>query len=142
MTCLPDLLWDSNEHSPSASEPAFLDLVYDELHRMASSLLRHERPAHTLQTSALVNEAFLRLSAAHSLRVEDRQHFLRIAARSMRPIPGGFTPSRPTESRCGMERRDLDACQTELIFTERTEDYLALDAALHRLAKMDARQAQ
>ena len=39
MTCLPDLLWDSNEHSPSASEPAFLDLVYDELHRMASSLL-------------------------------------------------------------------------------------------------------
>src|ERR1017187_1414863 len=86
MTCLPDLLWDSNEHSPSASEPAFLDLVYDELHRMASSLLRHERAAHTLQTSGLVNEAFLRLSAARSLRVEDRQHFLRIAARSMRQI--------------------------------------------------------
>ena len=86
MTCLPDLLWESKEGSPSASEPAFLNQVYDELHRLASSLLRHERAAHTLQTSALVNEAFLRLSAAHSLRVEDRQHFLRIAAHSMRQI--------------------------------------------------------
>jgi RNA polymerase sigma factor (TIGR02999 family) len=142
MTCLPDLLSDSNEHSPSASEPAFLDLVYDELHRMASSLLRHERPAHTLQTSALVNEAFLRLSAAHSLRVEDRQHFLRIAARSMRQILVDYARSRHTQKRDGMERVALEACQTELIFTERTEDYLALDAALHRLAKMDARQAQ
>ena len=84
MTSLPDLLRDSNEGPPSTSAPAFLDLVYDELHRLASSLLRHERAAHTLQTSGLVNEAFLRLSAAHSLRVEDRQHFLRIAARSMR----------------------------------------------------------
>jgi len=64
---------DSKEGSPSSSEPAFLDVVYDELHRMASSFLSHERPAHTLQTSALVNEAFLRLSAAPSLRVEDRQ---------------------------------------------------------------------
>ena len=81
MTCLPDLLWDSNEHSPSASEPAFLDLVYDELHRMASSLLRHERPAHTLQTSALVNEAFLKLSAAQFLRAEDRQRSLRVQPR-------------------------------------------------------------
>src|ERR1035441_1208016 len=93
MTCLPDLLGDPNEGSPSASEPAFLDLVYDELHRMASSLLRHERPAHTLQTSALVNEAFLRLSAAHSLRVEDRQHFLRIAARSMRKSTTSWSAS-------------------------------------------------
>src|ERR1022692_1987603 len=125
MTCLPDLLSDSNEHSPSASEPAFLDLVYDELHRMASSLLRHERPAHTLQTSALVNEAFLRL-----------------AARSMRQILVDYARSRHTQKRDGMERVALEACQTELIFTERTEDYLALDAALHRLAKMDARQAQ
>ena len=46
MTCLPDLLGDPNEGSPSASEPAFLDLVYDELHRMASSLLRQIGRAH------------------------------------------------------------------------------------------------
>ena len=116
MTSLPDLLWESKQGPPSASAPAFVDLVYDELHRLASSLLRHERAAHTLQTSGLVNEAFLRLSAARSLRVEDRQHFLRIAARSMR--------------------------QAELISSERTEDLLALDAALGRLARMDPRQAQ
>ena len=142
MTCLPNLLWDSKERSPSSTEPAFLDLVYGELHRMASSFLRHERPAHTLQTSALVNEAFLRLSAAPSLRVEDRQHFLRIAAHSMRQILIDYARGRHTQKRDGMERVDLDACQAELTSTERTEDYLALDAALDRLAKMDARQAQ
>jgi RNA polymerase sigma factor (TIGR02999 family) len=142
MSCLPNLLWDSKAGSPSASEPAFLDLVYEELHRMASSLLRHERAAHTLQTSALVNEAFLRLSAAHSLRVEDRQHFLRIAAHSMRQILIDYARSRHTQKRDGLERVDLDACQNELISTARTEDYLALDAALDRLAQMDARQAQ
>jgi RNA polymerase sigma factor (TIGR02999 family) len=142
MTCLPDLVGDSKEGSPPSSEPAFLDLVYDELHRVASSLLRHERAAHTLQTSALVNEAFLRLSAAHSLRVEDRQHFLRIAAHSMRQILIDYARSRHTQKRDGLERVDLDACQNELISTARTEDYLALDASLDRLAQMDARQAQ
>ncbi len=142
MTSLPGLLWDSKEGSPSASEPAFLDLVYAELHRMASSFLRHERTAHTLQTSALVNEAFLRLSAAHSLRVEDRQHFLRIAAHSMRQILIDYARGRHTQKRDGLARVDLDACQNELISSERTEDFVALDAALNRLAKMDARQAQ
>ena len=102
MTSLPNLLWEQKEGSPSASEPAFLDLVYDELHRLASSLLRHERAAHTLQTSALVNEAFLRLSAAHSLRVEDRQHFMRIAAHSMRrPRPPCAKAGRPGARRSG-----------------------------------------
>src|ERR1039458_3163357 len=142
MTCLPDLLRDSNDGSPSASAPAFLDLVYDELYRLASPLLRPERAAHTLQTSGLVNEAFLRLSAARSLRVEDRQHFLRIAARSMRQILIDYARSRGTQKRDGLERIDLDACQSELISSERTEDFLALDAALVGLAKMDARQAQ
>jgi RNA polymerase sigma factor (TIGR02999 family) len=89
-----------------------------------------------------VNEAFLRLSAAHSLRVEDRQHFLRIAAHSMRQILIDYARSRHTQKRDGLERVDLDACQNELISTARTEDYLALDAALDRLAQMDARQAQ
>ncbi len=141
MTSLPDLLWDAKEGSPS-TEPAFMDLVYNELHRLASSLLRHERAAHTLQTSGLVNEAFLRLSAARSLRVEDRQHFLRIAARSMRQILIDYARGRRTQKRDGLERVELDACQAELISPERTEDFLALDAALERLAKMDARQAQ
>jgi len=142
MTCLPDLLGDSKEGWPPSSEPAFLNQVYDELHRLASSLLRHERAAHTLQTSALVNEAFLRLSAAHSLRVEDRQHFLRIAAHSMRQILIDYARGRHAQKRDGLARVDLEDCQTELISTERTEDFVALDAALDRLAKMDARQAQ
>lgn len=142
MTSLPDLRWDAKDTPPSARERAFLELVYDELHRLAASLLRHERPAHTLQTSALVNEAFLRLSASHSLRVEDRQHFLRIAARSMRQILVDYARGRHAQKRDGVARVDLDDCQQELIVTERTEEYLALDAALVQLAKMDARQAQ
>src|SRR5580698_1234295 len=141
MTCLPDLLWDAKDGSRSA-EPAFLDVVYDELHRLASSLLRHERAAHTLQTSALVNETFLRLSAAHSLRVEDRQHFLRIAAHSMRQILIDYARGRHAQKRDGLARVDLDDCRDELISTQRTEEFVALDAALDRLAKMDARQAQ
>ena len=111
MTSLPDLLWDSRDGSPSVRERAFLELVYDELHRLASSLLRHERAAHTLQTSALVNEAFLRLSAARSLRVEDRQHFLRIAARSMRQILIDYARGRHTQKRDGLARVDLETCQ-------------------------------
>ncbi|MGA2136635.1 MAG: ECF-type sigma factor [Bryobacteraceae bacterium] len=142
MTCLPDLLWESSEGAQSADRPGFLDLVYDELHRLASSFLRRERSAHTLQTSALVNEAFLRLSAARTLRVEDRQHFLRIAAHSMRQILIDYARGRHTQKRDGLTRVDLDDCQAELISRERTEEYLALDAALNRLAKMDARQAQ
>jgi len=142
VTSLPELLWESKGESPSAAEPAFLDLVYDELHRMASSLLRHERAAHTLQTSALVNEAFLRLSGAHSLRVEDRQHFLRIAAHSMRQILIDYARGRHAQKRDGLARVDLDDSQHELIATERTEEYLALDAALAALAKLDPRQAQ
>ncbi|MGO4883216.1 MAG: ECF-type sigma factor [Bryobacteraceae bacterium] len=142
MTSLPDLLWDSRDGPPSVGERAFLELVYDELHRLASSLMRHERPAHTLQTSALINEAFLRLSASHSLPIEDRQHFLRIAAHSMRHILIDYARGRHAQKRDGLARVDLDECQHELIATERTEEYLALDAALDCLAKKDARQAQ
>ena len=142
MTSLPDLLWESKEEAPPSSKPVFLDLVYNELHRVASSLLRHERAAHTLQTSALVNEAFLRLSALHSLRVEDRQHFLRIAAHSMRHILIDYARGHHAQKRDGLARVDLDDCQSELISPERTEEFVALDEALDRLAKMDARQAQ
>ena len=133
------LAWSRGD---AAAFERLASMVYDELHRLASSLLRHERAAHTLQTSGLVNEAFLRLSAARSLRVEDRQHFLRIAARSMRQILIDYARSRGTQKRDGLERVDLDACQAELISSERTEDLLALDAALGRLTRMDPRQAQ
>jgi RNA polymerase sigma factor (TIGR02999 family) len=74
--------------------------------------------------------------------VEDRQHFLRIAAHSMRQIPIDYARGRHTQKRDGLARVDLDACQNELISTERTEEFVALDAALDRLAKMDSRQAQ
>jgi RNA polymerase sigma factor (TIGR02999 family) len=141
MTNLPELLWDA-EGGAHSTERAFLDLVYDELHRLASSLLRYERPTHTLQTSALVNEAFLRLSAAHSLPVEDRQHFLRIAARSMRQILIDYARGRHARKRDSLARVDMESCQHELIATNRTEEFLALDAALDRLAQLDPRQAQ
>jgi RNA polymerase sigma-70 factor (ECF subfamily) len=142
MTCLPELLWDSIEGSPSSSKPAFLDLVYDELHSIASSLLRREEAAHTLQPSELVSEAFLRLSAARELPVEDSRHFLRIAARCMREILIDAARSRHAQKRDGMERVDWEGCQTQLIARERTDEYVTVQAALDGLAKIDARQAQ
>src|SRR5260370_41570557 len=75
-------------HSTMAapSDGALLELVYNELHRLASSFLRQERPGHTLQTSALVNEAYLRLRNASPMQFEDRQHYVRIASRAMRRV--------------------------------------------------------
>src|SRR5450755_3931373 len=118
MTGMPDLMGDSRDGSPSVSEPAFLDLVYDELHRLASSLLRHERPAHTLQTSALVNEAFLRLNTTRTLRFEDRRHFLRLAARAMRQVLTDYARHHNAQKREG-ELIDLDAVQHEVITGEK-----------------------
>lgn len=92
---------------PSA-DPALLTLVYQELRRLASSYLRRERPEHTLQTSALVNEAYLRLAEDRSMRFVDRQHYLVLAARAMRRVLVDSARRRSALKRASGERVDLD----------------------------------
>ena len=124
----------------SASDRALLELVYNELHRLASSFLRQERPGHTLQTSALVNEAYLRLRNASCMHFEDRQHYVRIASRAMRRVLVDHARRRRRQKREAGERVDLD--RVAVIDPPNLEEYLTIDTALQKLAEMDARQAE
>jgi RNA polymerase sigma factor (TIGR02999 family) len=120
--------------------------VYDELRRLAANYLRHERPGQTLQATALVHEAFLRLSKEQNQPWKNRTHFLAIAALSMRQILVQRARARHAEKRGGQhaERITLD----ESAFADHRADgqagvdVLALDAALDKLAALDPQQAK
>jgi len=119
---------------------AILPLVYDELRRLARSNLRQQRRNHTLQTTALVHEAYLRLAGETSLQVESRAHFLGIAAQLMRWILVDYERNRRAEKRgAGLTRITLDQ---SIASPQRDMDLLVLDEALDRLAKLDSQQSQ
>lgn len=135
-----------------ADSPASLmPQVYDELRRLAASYLRRERPGQTLQATALVHEAFLRLSKEKHQPWKNRTHFLAIAALSMRQILVQRARARHAEKRGGgAERITLD----EALLADRAAmagrsgeresgvDVIELDAALERLAALDPQQAK
>ena len=132
-------------------EDAALDrltpLVYDELRRRARAYIRHETPGHTLQPTALVNEAFLHLVDAGDVDWHDRAHFFAVAARIMRRILVDAARARGTLKRGGGAERsahfpavDLDGLPA--VASDLAEQLCALDDALEALAKMDPRRAQ
>jgi RNA polymerase sigma factor (TIGR02999 family) len=115
-------------------------LVYDELRRLAGAYMRRERPGQTLQATALVHEAFLKLAGAGAPWT-DRRHFLGIAARSMRQILVERARARGAQKRwAGMDRVTL----SDAIAQGHLEDAMlpALDEALDRLEQIDAEQAR
>ena len=114
-----------------------LPLVHDELHRIAAGYMRRERADHTLQPTALVNEAYLRLVDQRDVEWRDRAHFLGVAAQLMRMILVDHARARRAAKRAGGERVPLD--ETVLVGGERDVDLLALDEALERLAALDPR---
>jgi RNA polymerase sigma factor (TIGR02999 family) len=118
-----------------------MPLVEAELRRLAATYMSRERRGHTLQTTALINEAFLRLTDARSVRWQDRAHFLGIAARLMRRVLVDHARSRGYRKRGGDARRvTLDE---ELIASpDPALDLVALDRALDALAKTDPRKSQ
>jgi len=119
---------------------AILPLVYNELRRLARSNLRQQRPNHTLQTTALVHEAYLRLASEKSIHVENRAHFLGIAAQLMRWILVDYERNRRAAKRgAGVTRVTLDQ---SVASPQRDVDLLALDEALDRLAELDSQQSQ
>jgi RNA polymerase sigma factor (TIGR02999 family) len=119
---------------------AILPLVYDELRRLARSNLRQQRPNHTLQTTALVHEAYLRLAGEKSVHVENRAHFLGIAAQLMRWILVDYERNRRAAKRgAGVTRLTVDP---NIASPQPDVDLLALDEALDRLAKLDSQQSQ
>ena len=117
---------------------AVVPLVYDELRRAAHHYLRKERPDHTLQSTALVHEAYLRLERQGAAKFESRSHFLAICAQLMRQILVDYARGRNAAKRDGGDRVTLDG----LALQSRRVDMVALDDALSELAKLDPLQSR
>ena len=116
-------------------------LVYAELHRLARRYMRRENAGHTLQTSALVNEAYLRLVDAHRVRWQNRSHFFAVSAQIMRRILVDFARARQNLKR-GAGARQVSLDEGLAVSPERGADLLALDEALAKLGALNARQSQ
>jgi RNA polymerase sigma-70 factor, ECF subfamily len=118
-----------------------LPIVYTELRRQAARYLRRERQNHTLQPTALVNEAFIRLVDQRTVRWQNRAHFFGIAAQAMRRIVIDHARTKQRIKRGGVQQAvTLD--EAMIAGQAKSIDVLALDEALTRLAAIDARQAQ
>jgi RNA polymerase sigma factor (TIGR02999 family) len=119
-----------------------LPMVYTELHRMAAHYLRGERVDHTLQPTALINEAYLRLIGSKSVTWESRAHFFGIAAQVMRRILVDHARQHRADKRGGeFKKVPIDAAN-ELASKQEDIDLVALDAALTRLAEVDPEQSK
>lgn len=116
-------------------------LVYRELHRLASAYMARERPDHTLQTTALVNEAYVRLVDLQGVGWHDRAHFFAVAARLMRRILVDFARARSYQKRAGGGER-ISLNESLLVTGEPGAELVALDDALNRLAELDPRKCQ
>jgi RNA polymerase sigma factor (TIGR02999 family) len=119
-----------------------MPLVYEELRRQASRFLRKERANHTLQTTALIHEAYLKLIDQKSVEWQNRSHFFAIASVAMRRILVDYARERHREKRGGSaENLPLDEA-LQISSDEKSVDLIALDEALNRLAEFDKRQAK
>lgn len=116
-------------------------LVYRELKRIASGQLRNERPGHTLQATALVHEAYLKLVDQRDVSWQNRAHFFGLAAQAMRRILLDYAKQRVCQKRGGGQHRTtLD--EGLVVAPERASDLVVIDQALSRLEQLDARQAK
>ena len=127
----------------SGALKAIVPLLYDELRRLARHHLRQQLQNHTLQTTGLVHEAFLRLAGQKSVYVKDRAHFLGIAAQLMRWILVDYERNRNAAKRgAGATRLSLDSNIGQGASKSEDVDLLALNEALARLAKLDSQQSR
>jgi RNA polymerase sigma factor (TIGR02999 family) len=115
-------------------------IVYEELRRLAHYYLRSERPEHTLESAALVHEAFLRLIGGEPVELQNRDHFFAVAARLMRQILVDYARNRKAAKRDGGCRVSLSNALQIPVTTD--EDLVALDRSLEELARIDERQAR
>lgn len=118
-----------------------IPLIYEELRRLASHYMRGERTDHTLQTTALVNEAYLRLIDHKDMQWQNRAHFVGVAAQAMRRILVDHARSRQYFKRgAGVPKVSLD--EAAVVRQEQTAELVALDDALTDLARVDPRKSQ
>jgi RNA polymerase sigma factor (TIGR02999 family) len=117
-----------------------LPLVYKELRRLAHYHLQRERPDHTLQSTALVHEVYLRLFRGRPVEYQNRAHFIAVASRLMRQVLVDYARERKAGKRDGGCRIALECLDN--LAVEGDAELLALDDALHELARMDERQGR
>lgn len=133
--------WSDNRRDDSAD--ALLKLVYDELHRQAHAYLQKERCGHTLQTTALVHEAYLKLIKQNDVSWESRSHFFAVASTMMRRILIDYARTKHRIRRGGSkEDVSLEKALTIAVSGDADFDLLALDEALNRLAEKDEHLAK
>lgn len=116
-----------------------LPVVYNELHRLAKACMRRERPGHTLQTTALIHEAYLRL-AGDEIAWQDREHLIGFAANVMRQVLVDYARAHGAQRRAGDMRR-VEMREDLAVSPERLEEVALVDEALSRLATRSPRQA-
>ncbi len=137
---ITQVLGDLRGGQPGAEEELFR-LVYGELHRLAATQMRGQAPSHTLQPTALVHEAYLKLMGATAPEWRDRGHFLAAAARAMRSILVDFARSRAALKRGGARKKvTLDEQATTL--EDRAEEVIAIHDALARLERLEPAQGR
>lgn len=123
------------------AESRLIPLVYDELRRLARRYMRHERPDHTLQATALVHEAYVRLAGEKEIAWQNRAHFFGVAANLMRRILVDHARAKLAKKRGGSDQQVSldDALLVDLVSPKH---FLDLDEALERLAQRDPRQSR
>ena len=132
------MAWGSGD---KAALDRLIPLLYQELRRLARRQMRRERQGDTLQTTALVNEAYLRLVDYERVQARDRNHFLAIAAQAMRRILVERARSRRSDKR-GSNPQRISLDEVTEVAEARAADLLALDEALQALSTIDPRKAQ
>jgi RNA polymerase sigma-70 factor (ECF subfamily) len=128
-------------HGDDAALAELTPLVYEELRRLAHRHMGGERPDHTLQTTALVNEAYLRLADQTNPRWQNRAHFFAVAARAMRRILVSYARSQRSQKRGGGALK-IDLDEAALVSPEESKEIVDLHEALETLATLDSRKAQ
>jgi RNA polymerase sigma-70 factor (ECF subfamily) len=118
-----------------------LPLIYHELHRLASAYMRRERPDHTLQPTALIHEAYLKLTGGEPVDWQNRAHFVGAAAQAMRRILIDHARHREAAIHGGGQRK-LPLDDALLLSPERASELIALDQALERLGRIAPRQSR
>ncbi len=130
--------WSSGDQ---AALNKLMPLIYEELRKLAHGYMGHERPGHTLQTTALIHEAYLRLVDQRSAQWQNRVQFFAIAAQLMRRILVDYARRRKYQKRGGNAVK-VPLEENTVLSTERSEEVVALDGALERLAVVDPRKAR
>lgn len=132
------IAWSNGDQ---AALDKLVPLVYDDLHRLAQRYMDREPAGHTLQTTALVNEAYLRLVEQKSMKWQNRAHFFAISAQLMRRILVSMARARHANKRGG-EARQVSLDEALVISEERAAELVALDEAMNELAAIDPRRSR